>query len=68
VLILSRRVGEAVIIGADVTVVILDIKGRQVRVGVKAPNSIDIFRDEIFPGVRGRKKLAENTAGPATDP
>jgi carbon storage regulator len=49
VLILSRRVGEAVMIGRDVTIVILGVKGRQVRVGIAAPGSIDIYREEIFP-------------------
>jgi carbon storage regulator len=68
VLILSRRVGEAVMIGTDVTIVIVDIKGRQVRVGIKAPNSIDIYRNEIFPGARGSQALAEKTSGAVPDP
>ncbi len=67
-LILSRRVGEAVIIGKEVTVVILDVKGRQVRVGIKAPDSIDIYRDEIFPGARVRKAPAGSTDDAAADP
>jgi len=49
VLILSRREGESVMIGNDVTIVILGIKGRQVRVGISAPNNIDIYREEILP-------------------
>jgi carbon storage regulator CsrA len=53
-------------IGADVTVVVLSIKGRHVRVGIKAPNSIDIYREEIFPGAPGSEVLAENTAVTAT--
>ena len=63
---LSRKVGESVMIGADVTVVVLSIKGRHVRVGIKAPNSIDIYREEIFPGAPGSEVLAENTAVTAT--
>lgn len=47
-LILSRREGEAVMIGNDVTIVILGIKGRQVRVGISAPKSINIYREEIL--------------------
>ena len=48
-LILSRRPGEAVMIGDDVTIVILGLKGRQVRVGISAPKSTNIYREEIFP-------------------
>ena len=47
-LILSRREGEAVMIGDDVTIVILGIKGRQVRVGISAPRNINIHREEIL--------------------
>lgn len=47
-LILSRREGEAVMIGDDVTIVILGIKGRQVRVGISAPRSVNIYREEIL--------------------
>ena len=67
-LILSRRVGEAVMIGTDVTIVIVDIKGRQVRVGIKAPHSIEIYRDEIFPGARGSQDRDDKTPGAALDP
>jgi carbon storage regulator len=62
VLILSRRVGEAVMIGRDVTIVILGVKGRQVRVGIAAPGSIDIYREEICPSPRRNEGLTENTA------
>jgi carbon storage regulator len=48
VLILSRREGEAVMIGDDVTIVVLGIKGRQVRVGISAPKNINIYREEIL--------------------
>ena len=48
-LILSRREGEAVTIGTDVTVVILGVRGRQVRVGIAAPKSTAIYRTEILP-------------------
>ena len=67
-LVLSRRVGESVMIGADVTIVILDVKGRQVRVGIKAPNSIDIYRAEILSDARGNTRRAANTATRSSDP
>ena len=47
-LILSRREGEALMIGDDVTIVILGIKGHQVRVGISAPRSVNIYREEIL--------------------
>lgn len=47
-LILSRREGEAVMIGDDVTIVILGIKGHQVRVGISAPRNVNIYREEIL--------------------
>jgi carbon storage regulator len=47
-LILTRRIGETVIIGADVRVTILDIKGNQVRVGVAAPRDVAVHREEIY--------------------
>jgi carbon storage regulator len=47
VLILTRRVGEAVKIGDDVTITVLRIKGNQVRIGVDAPKSLPVRRDEL---------------------
>ncbi len=47
-LILTRRVGETLMIGDDVTVTILDVKGSQVRVGVSAPKEIAVHREEIY--------------------
>ena len=48
-LVLSRREGQSLLIGTDVTVVILGVKGRQVRVGIAAPKSTAIYRTEILP-------------------
>jgi carbon storage regulator len=48
VLILTRRVGETVMIGEDVTVTVLRVKGNQVRLGVNAPKSVSVQREEIF--------------------
>jgi len=51
-LILTRRVGEALVIGDDVTVTVLGIKGNQVRIGVKAPKDVPVHREEIFERIR----------------
>ncbi len=47
-LILTRRVGESVVIGDDVTVTVLGVKGNQVRIGVDAPREVSVHREEIF--------------------
>jgi carbon storage regulator len=47
-LILTRRVGEAVMVGSDVTVTVLGVKGNQVRIGVNAPKHVAVHREEIF--------------------
>jgi len=47
-LILTRRVGETVIIGNDVDVTVLGVKGNQVRLGVKAPREVSVHREEIY--------------------
>jgi carbon storage regulator len=47
-LILTRRVGEAVKIGDDVTITVLSVKGSQVRLGVAAPRDVAVHREEVF--------------------
>jgi carbon storage regulator len=61
-LILTRRVGETVMIGDEVTVVVLGVKGNQVRMGITAPRTVAVHREEIFE----RIKREEHDAGPAT--
>ena len=47
-LILTRRVGESLIIGDEVNVTVLGIKGNQVRIGVNAPKDVSVHREEIY--------------------
>lgn len=47
-LILTRRVGETLMIGNDITVTVLGVKGNQVRIGVTAPREVAVHREEIF--------------------
>lgn len=51
-LILTRRVGETVMIGNEVAVTVLRVKGNQVRLGVNAPKSISVQREEIFQRIK----------------
>ncbi len=51
-LILTRRVGETVMIGNDVTVTVLGVKGNQVRIGVNAPRDVAVHREEIYERIK----------------
>jgi carbon storage regulator len=51
-LILTRRVGETLMVGDDVTVTVLGVKGNQVRIGVNAPKEVAVHREEIYERIR----------------
>ena len=61
-LILTRRVGETVMIGEEVTVTVLRVKGNQVRLGVNAPKSVSVQREEIFHRIK--REHADGTEAP----
>lgn len=54
-LILTRRVGETLMVGDDVTVTVLGVKGNQVRVGVNAPKEVSVHREEIYQRIQNEK-------------
>ena len=57
-LILTRRVGESLMIGDEVTVTLLSVKGNQVRVGVNAPRHIAVHREEIYERLKRERQLS----------
>jgi carbon storage regulator len=64
-LILTRRVGETVMIGNDVTVTVLGVKGNQVRVGINAPKTVAVHREEIYERIkREQEGNTDNSSEP----
>ena len=68
-LILSRKINEKIMIGDDISVSIIEIRGDQVRIGVDAPKSIKVFRQEVFDAIKAENKAAAQSAAtlPALD-
>ncbi|MBX2807817.1 MAG: carbon storage regulator CsrA [Cellvibrionaceae bacterium] len=61
-LILTRRIGETLMVGDDVTVTVLGIKGNQVRIGVNAPKDIAVHREEIYERIQREKNSQAQAA------
>ena len=64
-LILTRRVGETVMIGNDVTVTVLGVKGNQVRIGINAPKNVAVHREEIYERIKREQQGGGPAAGTA---
>ena len=60
-LILTRRVGETLMVGDEVTVTVLGVKGNQVRIGVNAPKDVSVHREEIYQRIQKEKSDAQQS-------
>ncbi len=61
-LILSRKIDEKIRIGNDVTLTIIEVHGDMVKVGVEAPKSVKVFRQEVFEAIQKENVAAENSS------
>jgi len=62
-LILTRRVGETLMIGDEVTVTVLGVKGNQVRIGVNAPKDVSVHREEIYERIKKEQSESNSSEG-----
>jgi carbon storage regulator len=62
-LILSRRVNEKIVIGDDVVVSVVEVRGDQVKLGIEAPRNVKVFRQEVFDAIQEENKQAAAAAG-----
>jgi carbon storage regulator len=64
-LILTRRVGEKLVIGENVTVTVLGVKGNQIRIGIDAPPEVQVHREEIFRRILAEREESEASSNGA---
>jgi len=60
-LILSRKINEKVVIGDDITVSVIEIRGDQVRIGIDAPKKVKVFRQEVYDAIKAENKAASKS-------
>ena len=54
-LVLTRRLGESITIGENIRLVVVDIDGNQVKLGIEAPRNIEIYREELYEKIKGHR-------------
>ncbi len=66
-LVLSRKKNESIVINNDITIVVVDIRGDKVRLGVEAPKEIPVHRREVYDAIQNNEQSAEKGAQPSND-
>ena len=61
-LVLTRRIGESIQINDDVKVTIIEVKGKNIRIGIQAPKETKVYREELFLKIKGENQSAASTA------
>lgn len=64
---LSRKAGETIVIGDDIRVTVMQVAGGSVRVGIEAPRSVPVYREELWLAVQAENRAAAEAAGGADD-
>ena len=67
-LVLSRKKNESIVINDDITIVVVEIRGDKVRLGVEAPKEIPVHRQEVYEAIRRNEQQANNAAEAGKDP
>jgi carbon storage regulator len=65
VLVLTRRADQSIMIGHDVVVTVLEVRGDQVRLGIRAPREVDVHREEVFAALQNANRAAVLESGEA---
>ena len=66
-LVLSRKKNESIVINNDITIVVVDIRGDKVRLGVEAPKEIPVHRREVYDAIQNNEQSAKKGAQPSND-
>lgn len=66
-LVLARRINQSIIVGENIEIVVLDIKGDQVKIGIKAPKNVAVYRAEIYQEIQEENKKATTSQITAQD-